>query len=148
MIESTNPEIDVDRLMAEIRESLAREPGTPSPRVLVEPAFGRGPERWATLLQALDVAEQNAAVGASPPPFNNFHPLLRRPARFAARFVLALAELATRPQRAVNIALVQTLRLLVEQIRELEHECEALRVLSQQSSAAGGAPPGEDAKRP
>ena len=118
MIETPNPEIDVDQLMEEIRAEVLRGGGpanSPGGGAASVPSKPVGEGRWFALLGQLHVAEQNAVVGVATPAFTRYGRLKRRIARTAARAVLYLAEVITHHQRAFNVSSIAALRLLTEQ---------------------------------
>jgi hypothetical protein len=125
VIESENPEIDVDALMAEIRAEVlrAREAGGALPA----PAGPAAAEGWYGVLDQLRVAEQHAAVGLEVPPFGRYGGLKRRLARAVARVVLFLTQVLAQPQRTYNAATLSALRMLAERTQALEAELAALR---------------------
>lgn len=125
MIETENPEIDVDALMAEIRAEVmrARAAGGALPEP-VGPAPGEG---WYGLLDQLRVAEQHVAVGLEVPPFGRYGGLKRRLARAAARVVLFFSQVIAQPQRTYNAATLAALRILAERVQALEAELAAER---------------------
>lgn len=130
MIESANPEIDVDALMEEIRAEVlrARAAGvTGSAHSTGLPVPGVDPTPWYGILDQLHVAEQHAAVGLEVPPFVRYGGIKRALARAVAKVVLFLSQVATQPQRTTNVASLTALRLLVERVQTLEGELAALR---------------------
>lgn len=125
MIESDDPEIDVDALMAEIRAEVlrTREAGE-------VPLAGVGPsaaEGWYGMLDQLRVAEQHAAVGLEVPPFGRYGGIKRRLARAVARVVMFLTQVLAQPQRIYNASTLTALRMLAERTQALEAEVAALR---------------------
>jgi hypothetical protein len=146
MIETPNPEIDVDRLMAEIR-SEARSVEADLPEASARRAGPPPDGRWLRLVDQLQVARENAAVGVEVPAFPRLPPLRRRLARLAARCVLYVAELVTRPQRSFNIATLVGLEQVADELRELRSEVETLRArLTERSRSAPG--PSSAARNP
>jgi hypothetical protein len=133
VIERSNPEIDVDALMAEIRTEVMRArqaagaaagAGPPGGALAAraEAAPGAGDPAWFGLRDQLHVAEQHAAVGLEVPAFVRYGGLKRRLARALARVVLFLAQVVTVPQRTYNAAMLTALRVLAERVRLLEAE--------------------------
>lgn len=133
MIESANPEIDVDALMAEIRAEVmrAREAGG-ALAVHAGPAPGEG---WYGVVDQLRLAEQHAAVGLEVPPFGRYSGVKRRLARAAARLVIFLTQVIAQPQRTYNAATLAAVRMLAERVQALEAELAALR--ARQAPGAG-----------
>lgn len=124
MIESDDPEIDVDALMAEIRAEVlrVREAGG-----VALPAGPTAVEGWYGVLDQLRIAEQHAAVGLEVPPFGRYGGLKRRLARAVARVVLFLTQVLAQPQRTYNASTLAALRLLAERTQTLEADLAALR---------------------
>lgn len=131
MIETANPEIDVDELMEEIRAEVmrARASGPPDGAAPACPPLMPGvePGAWYGILDQLRVAEQHAAVGLEVPPFVRYGGVKRLLARGVARVVLFLSQVVTQPQRTMNVASLTALRLLVDRVQVLEGEVAALR---------------------
>ena len=127
MIESGNPEIDVDALMAEIRAEVMRTrqnaAGQRDPHAVAAPPPSlAGDPAWFGLRDQLHLAEQHAAVGLEVPAFVRYGGLKRRFARAVARVVLFLGQVVTIPQRTYNAAVLTALRQLAERVRLLEAE--------------------------
>ena len=143
MIEPSNPEIDVDQLMAEIRDEVLRERAAtsaalaaPLPSALVV----TNDAGWYSLRDHLHVAEQHAAVGAEVPPFGRYRGPKRALARAIARIVIFLSQVITAPQRIYNGAMLGAVRLLAERVQALESEVATLR--ASQARATGAERPG------
>lgn len=124
MIETANPEIDVDALMAEIRAEVMRARAAGGAPAAAGPAPGEG---WYGLLDQLRVAEQHVAVGIEVPPFGRYGGLKRRLARAAARVVLFFTQVTAQPQRVYNASALAALKLLAERVQALEAELAASR---------------------
>jgi hypothetical protein len=132
VIESANPEIDVDALMAEIRAEVMRAREAGGALSAHGPAPGEG---WYGVLDQLRLAEQHAAVGLEVPPFGRYSGVKRRLARAAARIVIFLTQVIAQPQRTYNAATLAALRMLAERVQALEAELAALR--ARQAPGAG-----------
>ena len=139
MIETPNPEIDVDALMAEIRAEVAQGRAEGGQAPLPE----RPAPHWFRAVDQLGVAEQHAAVGLEVPPFTRYRGLKRRLARLAARGVLFFGEVVTAPQRVFNVSSLAVLRELVDRVQRLEREVESLRAAVPGRPAASDAGKGE-----
>ena len=138
MIETPNSDVDVDRLMAELRDELAAE--RPNAAPAPPPLAGAPPRMDLRWLEYLSAAERHAAVGAEVPAFHRFGPVVRQLARLAARPVLFLAELVTHPQRTYNTMTLEALRALGDRVQSLAQELDASR-------ARGDARPGPPVDR-
>lgn len=136
MIESDDPEIDVDALMAEIRAEVmrARAGGDGLPAAEGPAAI----EGWYGVLDQLRVAEQHAAVGVEVPLFGRYGGIKRRLARAVARVVLFLTQVLAQPQRIYNAATLVALRTLVERTQALEAEVAALHARLARRAAERG----------
>ena len=141
MIETTNSEIDVDALMAEIRVEVERVRARQG--ALVVPAGPAPGEGWYALLDQLRLAEEHAAVGLEVPAFGRYAGLKRRLARVLARGVLFFGQVIAQPQRTYNASVLAALRLLAERTQALEAEVAALRA----RLAPGGAAPARERDR-
>lgn len=147
MIEPSNREIDVDQLMAEIRDEVMRAraatAATPSaPLQPVAPVVVND-AGWYSLRDHLHVAEQHTAVGAEVPPFGRYSGPKRVVARALARIVIFLSQVITLPQRTYNGATLGAIRLLAERVQALEGEVTALR--ASQSARTATPPDSSDA---
>jgi hypothetical protein len=131
VIEPSNPEIDVDQLMAEIRDEVLRERAATSAALAMAPLPSAFPVTndagWYSLRDHLHVAEQHVAVGAEVPPFGRYRGPKRVLARAIARIVIFLSQVITAPQRIYNGATLGAVRLLTERVQALESEVATLR---------------------
>jgi len=122
MIETHNPEINVDELMARIREEVARQraansPSTPPPPHADIPAASVD---WHRITASLHLAEQTAQVGAVVPGWARFGRVRRWLARLIARSILYLSSFITNQQKRFNVAVLTPMRALGEGLRNLE----------------------------
>lgn len=83
---------------------------------------GRSVLDWARITNDLDLAEQNAHVGAAVPDMARFRGLKRFVARFVARGVLFLSRVITNRQRQYNLSLLSAVRDLAAGLRRVEDE--------------------------
>jgi hypothetical protein len=131
VIETPNREIDVDQLMAEIRDEVLRERAVtavaPAATLAASAPAVANDAGWYSLRDHLHVAEQHTAVGAEVPPFGRYSGLKRIVARTMARIVIFLSQVITMPQRTYNGATLGAIRLLAERVQALEGEVAALR---------------------
>jgi FkbM family methyltransferase len=77
---------------------------------------------WLVVNDTLQQARRHAAVGSEVPPLRRFRGPLHGLARTAARLVLFLARIVTRPQQEVNLALVHCLGRLAADLEKTEKE--------------------------
>jgi hypothetical protein len=147
VIEPSNREIDVDQLMAEIRDEVlrARAASAAAPAASLVPTAPVvvNDAGWYSLRDHLHVAEQHTAVGAEVPPFGRYSGPKRIVARTLARIVIFLSQVITLPQRTYNGATLGAIRLLAERVQALEGEVAALR--ASQPARAETAPDPSDA---
>jgi len=120
MIENNNPEINVDEIMAKIREEVVkRRSGITAP----QPNYSRIGEsgfafNWSQIRASLNEAEQNADVGTSILSMRRFNWAIRWLAKLTGRVVIYLTEVITFPQRRFNQSIVQALRITIEALAE------------------------------
>lgn len=121
MIETRNPEIDVDELLRRIAEEVARSHGDDLP-----PSPVSGPEvpsetiDWRLLQANLDVVRHHAEIGNSIPAWMRFGRIRRRIARFTAHCVLYLSSFITNQQKLFNGAVLESLQTLSNGVRDLD----------------------------
>jgi hypothetical protein len=109
--------IDLARLKAEIRASLARR--TAAPGAVAAPAGGFDADLRAA---SLGRVERHADIGAGVPELPRFRGPLRFVARLLARVVLYLSRFLTSRQREYNYAVLNALRNLHRGLSRLEDE--------------------------
>jgi len=90
---------------------LAATSGVCGPKPLID---------WVELNATLNVAEQHAAVGTALPEMSRFSGIKRRIVRFVARCVLNLSRFLTQHQRLFNATALNSMRDIVNSIRQLE----------------------------
>ena len=128
MIEANNPEIDVDEIMENIRDEVARRhSGNTAP----QPSFsGAGDTgfafNWSQIRASLSDAEQNADVGTSFLSMRRFNWAIRWLAKLTGRIVIYLTEVITFPQRRFNQSIVQALRIATEAVAEPDNRIAGL----------------------
>ncbi len=128
MIETNNPEINVDEIMEKIREEVAsrRNDITAS-----QPnGLGAGDTgfafNWSQVRGSLREAEQNAEVGSTILPMLRFPRVIRWLARLAGRIVIYLTEVITVPQRRFNQSIVRALGIAIDGLSERDNRIAAL----------------------
>jgi O-antigen chain-terminating methyltransferase len=127
MIETNNPEINVDELMARIQEEVARQRASssfPAPSPRPDGPVATGIE-WAQVDVLLQAAEYHAQhVGSAVPEWTHFGRLRRGLARLTARFVLYLSNFVTHQQKQFNSVVLQSLRTMTDSVRTAFSELE------------------------
>lgn len=123
MIEPNNPEINVDELMAKVREEVARRRAansSPTPQPSSTGAIATGID-WPQLHAGLHAAERYAQVGTFVPNWPRFGRVRRSLARCVARVLLYLSDFITTRQREFNNAVLQSLRALSDGLPHVEN---------------------------
>jgi O-antigen chain-terminating methyltransferase len=118
MIETPNPEINVDDIMAKIRQEIAERNKTESPEKRFE--FWTGGNGDAALKEVelkLKMAEENWEVGIKQLPLMRFPKSVRWLAYLVARMILYLTQIITIPQRFYNQATMEGFRTLLVGVR-------------------------------
>ena len=116
--------INVDELMAKIREEVAKrrvyesqpEP-MPNHAVTSLPPFS---SNWAQLTAMLSQIDQDVDVGTKNLPMVRFSRSYRWLARLFGRVVLYMGEVITKPQRRFNRSVLDVLRVTTEGLRQYE----------------------------
>jgi O-antigen chain-terminating methyltransferase len=124
MIESNNPEINVDELMVKIREEVARRrenyvppsPPLSQPQDSVPTAI-----EWSRVSASLQAAEYQARhVGDMVPGWAHFGRVKRKIAQQVARVILYLSNFVINQQKQVNITILGALRDIGDGLESLE----------------------------
>ena len=121
MIETSNPEINVDELMNKIREEVAkRRCGITDPQLDSSPVHeATSSFNWPQIMAGLYAAEQNADAGSSILPMLRFRRVIRWLAKLTGRIVIYLAQVVTVPQRRFNQSILETMRITVNGVRDM-----------------------------
>jgi O-antigen chain-terminating methyltransferase len=121
MIESNNPEIDVDELMKKIREELMnRSPDIESAKIAPTPLQSQALQGNDIRIQEhLHHASQHAEVGSRLLPMQRYPKLIRWLARLVGRIVLYFSEVITFPQRIYNQSMLQVSREIAQTVSDL-----------------------------
>src|SRR4051812_1588129 len=110
MIESNNPEINVDELTVKIREEVAQRSAQNSfsPSLLSQPASPAPVAiEWSRVNANLRAAEcQAQRVGEVVPGWARFGQVKRKIAQWAARFVLYLSSFIINQQKQFNVTIL------------------------------------------
>lgn len=138
MIETKNPEINVERLLQKIQREVAgrkadhfldmqtqRLDSLPSDFSTVN---------WVQISNHLTIAEQNAEIGGKNLPMLRFRRSIRWVARMTSRLVIYLAQVFTIHQRTYNQSILQSLKLMTE---GLHREQQQSKQMAQQVKKLG-----------
>ena len=124
MIESNNPEIDVDELMVKIREEVARrraDVASPSPPLSRPQDSVPTAIEWSSSLSAsLPAAEYQARHVGTVPGWARFGGVKRKIAQQVARVVLYLSDFIINQQKQVNGTILSALRAIGDSLGRLE----------------------------
>lgn len=123
MIETNNPEIDVDELMAKIREEIASRREQYQSRTHHNGSYSTSSnfiDAWRTVRENVFIAEQNAEAGSINLPMTRFPLVIRWIARLIGRMVLYLGDVITIPQRKFNQSLLQAFEVATTIMRNME----------------------------
>lgn len=122
MLESQNPEIDLGQLLEKIhlelqlqQKKVAAGRNTAAPEELVI----NDPYSWGQLGSTLNVAEQNVNAGAEVTSMLHYRGVMRKLARFLGRVTVFIGRVITIPQRNFNSAILQSLRVTLDGIRDM-----------------------------
>ena len=132
MIETPNPEINVDDLMAKIRQEIAERHKTDRPELRFDSLkSGSGDAALREVESKLKTAEENWDVGIKRLPLMRFPKSIQWLAHLIARAILYLTQVITIPQRFFNQAILDGLRALFLGVRsnlvEIEMELDHVR---------------------
>lgn len=124
MIESNNPEINVDELMARIREEVARRranEATAPPSVLRSESLTKTAIAWSQVNVSMQAVEYHASrVGEVLPELARFGRVKRKIGQQVARIVLYLSRFITDQQKQFNWATLKALQAMSNSLRSLE----------------------------
>ena len=125
MIETPNPEINVDDLMAKIRQEIAERHETDSSdkRFDFQPG-GNADVAFKEVEAILEAAEENWEVGIKQLPLMRFPKGVRWLAHLLARGILYLTQIITIPQRFYNQAILEGFRVLLVGLRSHQADIE------------------------
>ena len=125
MIETPNPETNVDDLMAKIRQEIADRHGTERPALGIDSLkTGGGDATLKDVELKLKIAEENWDVGIKKLPLTRFPKSVQWLAHLIARIILYLTQVITIPQRFYNQAILEGFRELIKGVRNNQAEIE------------------------
>lgn len=118
MIENNNPEINVDEIMAKIRQEIAarRPQSDTADSTRFEYGYGISDSNVASLLVA---AQKQANIAGRPLQMTQFPKYLRWLARLGGKIFLYLGKVITIPQTAYNRQVVLALKQMYQQLEEI-----------------------------
>lgn len=132
---SENSEIDVERLLEEIRRKLAQkdkpvcepvsasEPMRPPQREIIEDGGGKKDFLDISTIQStISSAEVQSDIGAQVSPMLQFGALTRQIALFVGKIVVYLSKFMTDKQRGFNEAIIDVLRRMTDDLGSLKRE--------------------------
>jgi len=122
MTESKSPDIDVDQLVAKIRQEVARRRAeSRGPAIAAAQLDAGDGVAGARALQAgIGAAEQQARIATLVPDWPDWNGLKRRFGRLVARVVMRLAVFITAQQREFNLAVLALFRDVASGLSQLE----------------------------
>ncbi|MDO8948607.1 MAG: class I SAM-dependent methyltransferase [Desulfocapsaceae bacterium] len=122
MLETQNPEIDLAQLLEKIGLELHRQHKSVVgrlDRVASEELAINDPYSWGQLGSTLNVAEQNVNAGAEVTSMLHYRGIMRKIARFLGKVTVFLGRVITIPQRNFNSAILHSLRVTLDGIRDM-----------------------------
>jgi len=124
MIETKNPRIDVDRVLAQVQAEIDRQQSEQSAAALPQDGSHPVPEsnnpyQWSQLSATLDIAQQNADAGSRVSTYLNYRKSIRWLVRGVSKLVLYFGRVITVPQRDFNTAILHALRITLNGIRDM-----------------------------
>jgi len=130
MLKSNNPEIDIEKLLEKvdlelkIQHRAQKSVGTED--ALIEEQ-ANDPYSWSQLAETLNVAEQNANAGAEVTSMLHYRGIMRKIARFFGKVTIYLGRVITIPQRNFNSAILHSLRITLDGIRDMNRNTARLQ---------------------
>jgi O-antigen chain-terminating methyltransferase len=122
MLETQNPEIDLAQLLEKIGLELKLQQKSVAgdrDRLAPEELTINDPYSWGQLGATLNVAEQNVNAGAEVTSMLHYRGLMRKVARFLGKITVFLGRVITIPQRNFNSAILHSLRVTLDGIRDM-----------------------------
>ncbi len=129
MLESNNPEIDINQLLEKVGLELKlQRKGQQEHKVVGHPAEVaiNDPYAWGQLTETLKVAEQNVNAGAEVTSMLNYRGIVRKMAKLLGKVIIYLGRVITIPQRNFNSAILHALRITLDGIRDMNRDAAQL----------------------
>lgn len=130
MLETNNPEIDLNKLLDKVGLEITIQKRNQQERNdNVNPAEMEynDPYSWNRLSETLKVAEQNANAGAEVTSMLHYRGIVRKIARFLGKVTIFLGRVITIPQRNFNSSILHTLRITLDGIRDMNRNTALLQ---------------------
>ena len=130
MLKTNNPDIDIEKLLEKvdlelkIQHRAQKSVGTED-ALIDEQA--NDPYSWSQLSETLNVAEQNANAGAEVTSMLHYRGLMRKIARFFGKVTIYFGRVITIPQRNFNSAILHSLRIILDGIRDMNRNSARLQ---------------------
>lgn len=129
MLENNNPEINITEVLEKVALELklqqdrkAREPRQAAPDKLNI----NDPYRWHQLSETLHMAELNVNAGAEVTSMLHYRGIVKKVARLLGKITIFLGRVITIPQRNFNSAILHSLRITLDGIRDMNRNSAAL----------------------
>ena len=122
MLETNNPDIDIDKLLEQVeielkiqkKSDLDKNTDLPQQKLEIN-----DPYSWNQLSETLKIAEQNVNAGADVTSMLHYRGFIRKIARLLGKVVIFLGRVITIPQRNFNSAILHSLRISLDGIRDM-----------------------------
>ena len=123
MIESNNPDINVDEIMSKVHAEIANRGKAPASDEILHqsqlPNMSHTVD-WANVSLHLSIAEQNANIGYRELQMTQFPKPVRWLARMTGHAMMYLSQVFTVSQNKFNLSLLQALRLVTKSVKAIE----------------------------
>lgn len=130
MLESNNPEIDINQLLDKVGLELKLQKKIQSGRqgdCSHTDLHVNDPYSWGQLSDTLNIAEQNANAGAEVTSMLHYRGVVRKIAKFLGKVVIYLGRVITIPQRNFNSSILHSLRITLDGIRDMNRDTAVLQ---------------------
>lgn len=141
MLETNNPEIDIEDVQKKIDEELQvkqREMGESGQGDRPEEIPINDPYSWSQLSDTLKMAELHVNAGAEVTSMLHYRGIVRKIARFVGKVTVYLGRVITIPQRNFNGSILHSLRIILDGIRDMNRQTalmeRKMRVLEEKSA--------------
>jgi SAM-dependent methyltransferase len=130
MLETNNPEIDINQLLDKVglelklQQKCQQDGNVAGAPVEIK---GNDPYSWSQLSETLNVAEQNANAGAEVTSMLHYRGVVRKIARLLGKVTIFLGRVITIPQRNFNSSILHSLRITLDGIRDMNRNTALLQ---------------------
>ena len=130
MLETKNPEIDISQLLEKIglELKLQQKSGEEEQGAVPDNIEFNDPYSWGQLSSTLNVAEQNVNAGAEVTSMLHYRGIVRKIARLFGKITIFFGRVITIPQRNFNSAILHSLRITLDGIRDMSRTTTVDRV--------------------